>query len=165
MASFWLVIMAGLTWMALMNETSLGTFALGVLMGVVVWQLEHLRTRQRFSIVRVLRSFGPGLVLLGHFFVEIIGANLEQLRIVSAPKIAVEPRWIRMRTDLVSPATRATLGLMVAMTPGTVCCEELEEPDGGFSIGIHALSARDDDSVVSRIRERFEAPLLRMESL
>jgi multicomponent K+:H+ antiporter subunit E len=165
MASFWLVIMTGLTWMALTNDTSLGTFALGVLMGVVVWRLEHLRTRQRFSIARALRLFGPGLVLLGHFFVEIIVANLEQLRIVSAPRIAVEPRWIRMRTALVSPAMRATLGLIVAVTPGTVCCEELEDPDGGFSIVIHALDAKDDDSVVLRIRERFEAPLLRMESL
>lgn len=165
MASFWLVIMAGLAWTALMNDTSPGTFALGVLMGVVVWRLEPLRARQRFSIVRALRSLGPGLVLLGHFFVEIIVANLEQLRIVFAPKIEVEPRWIRMRTDLASPAMRATLGLMVAMTPGTVCCEELEDPEGGFSIDIHALSAKDDDSVVSRIRERFEAPLLRMESL
>ena len=165
MASLWLVIMAALSWTALMNDASLGTFGLGVLGGVVIWRLEHLRTRQRFSMLRALRLFGPGLVLLGHFFVEIIVANLEQLRIVCAPKIAVEPRWIRMRTDLVAPAMRATLGLMVSMTPGTVCCEELEEPDGGFSIGIHALSAKDEDSVVLRIRERFEAPLLRMESL
>ncbi len=165
MASFWLVIMAGLVWMALTKGMTLGAFAAGAFMGIAVWRIEHLKTRQRFSVSRALRFFVAGTILLGHFFVEIIIANLQQLRIVCSPKIEVKPRWIRMRTELETAPMRATLGLMIAMTPGSVCCEELEEPDGSFSIGIHALNAEDDEEIVARIRSKLEIPLRQMERL
>ncbi len=165
MASFWLVIVAGLAWMALTKDMTFGAFAAGAFMGIAVWRIEHLKTRQRFSLSRAPRFLLAGIILLGHFLVEILIANLEQLRIVFSPTIEVKPRWIRMRTELETAPMRATLGLMIAMTPGSVCCEETEEPDGSFSIGIHALNAEDDESLVARIRSKLETPLRRMERL
>lgn len=165
MAGFWLVIMGGLAWMALMKNMTLATFVVGAFMGIVVWRIEHMKSRKRLSLSRIGRFFVTAIILLGYFFVEIWVSNLQQLRIVFSPKIEVKPRWIRMHTELETAPMRAALGLMIAMTPGSVCCEEFEEPDGSFSIGIHALNAENDEIVVSRIRDRIEAPLRRMERL
>jgi multicomponent Na+:H+ antiporter subunit E len=165
MASFWLIVAVGLVWMALTGNVSLGSFAFGIFLGAVVWRLEDLRASRSFTPLRALRLIGAAVVLVALFLRELLESNFEQLLIVYSPRIEVEPRWIHMRTALRSPSMRALLGLMVAMTPGTVYCEEQQDSDGGYSIGIHALNASDEDGTVERIRKRLEAPLLRMEAI
>ena len=92
-------------------------------------------------------------------------ANVQQLRIVLAPRIDVQPGWIRYRSELETPALRALLGAMISLTPGSLTYEESLLPDGSWSIALHVLDMRDEAHVVEQIRRRFEAPLRAMERL
>ena len=84
-----------------------------------------------------------------------------QLRIVLAPKLDLHPGWLRFESRLQSGASRAVLGTVISMTPGTISCSIDEEGDSHFVI--HALDARDEAKVIERIRTLFEEPLLVLE--
>lgn len=168
MSAFFFLILAGAAWMGLRGDLGLFTFVVGVLIGFGVWRLFGFKSRRPFSIARAM-----GLVFLGAsvfivFVLELVLANLRQVRIVLAPRIAVRPYWLRFRTELETPAMRALLGLMIVMTPGTAAYDEVEIEEGIWILGIHALHAEDDvdaHSAIDRIRERLESRLRRMETL
>ncbi len=91
---------------------------------------------------------------------ELLASNVQQLRVVFGPSHLIAPHWLAFRTELQSPALRATLGALVCLTPGTLTADV--EEDG--TVWLHVLVAEDDTSVVARLRERLEAPLRRLES-
>jgi multisubunit Na+/H+ antiporter MnhE subunit len=164
MWTFFATILAGLAWMALNAEVGWGSFAAGMLVGIVIWRLEGARANTRFGPVRAVRLLGIGLRLLGVFLWELVVANFEQLRIVLAPRIDVSPGWIRFGTSLETPAMRAVFGAMITLTPGSLTYEESSD-DGGCTISLHVLDLRDEERLVERIRSRFETPLRAMERL
>jgi multicomponent Na+:H+ antiporter subunit E len=165
MSTVLFLVLAGVAWMGLRNDVGLASFATGVAIGWVVWKIERARAHRPFSLRRALKLLWLGMLLFFAFLWELLLANLQQLRIIFAPRISVQPRWIRFRTRLQTPAMRALFGVMISLTPGTVTAEDREDEDGGWIIGVHALDAADDDVVVARIRSHLEAPLERMESL
>jgi len=109
-------------------------------------------------IVRWTTRAVLGLWLLGRFVVELVIANLEQARLVLSRPIRVEPRWVRFETCLQSPTARTLLGVLISLTPGTLTCDLQQQV-----LWIHALNADSDEEALSRIRERFETLLVRME--
>ena len=154
--------------MGLRGDISVFTFAIGLLIGFGLWRIFGFRSRRSFSVVRALRLTLLGASLFLIFLVEMVLANLQQLRLVLAPRIAVRPHWLRFRTELETPAMRAVLGTMIVMTPGTVAYGEIETADGVWIIGVHALNAKgeaDAQATLDRIRERFESRLKQMEAL
>jgi len=165
MATFFYIALAGVAWMALRADLDWLTFATGAAIGVAAWRIEGASARRPFSLARAVRMVPAAIHLLGLFLWELVVANVEQLRVVLAPRIRVRPHWIHFRTEIESPAMRATLGLMIALTPGTITAEEVELDDGGFSIGLHVLDAAEAEQAVERIRRRLEAPLRRLELL
>ena len=82
------------------------------------------------------------------------------LRLVLSPSLRVRPRWVRFTTRLSHPATREILGVLISLTPGTVT-EELR----GDLFVIHVLDADPREDPAAAIRDRFEAPLARLEAL
>ena len=94
---------------------------------------------------------------------ELVLANFGQLRIVLAPRIEVQPRWVHFELALESPALRALLGVMISLTPGTLVCDEAPHEDG-FHVWIHVLDSDDPEAVINRIRRRLEAPLRALET-
>jgi len=165
MATPFYVAIAGVAWMALRADISWLSFAVGAAIGIVAWRIEGATARRPFSLRRAARLAPTLAHLLGLFLWELLVANLQQLRVVLAPRIRVRPHWIRFRTELESPAMRAALGLMIALTPANSTAEEDETEDGGFAIGLHVLDAEDPQPGVDRIRRRLEAPLRRLERL
>jgi multicomponent Na+:H+ antiporter subunit E len=168
MSLFFFVIFAGTTWMALSNDLSLITFGIGVLIGFGVFRIFGLKVGRPFSVVRAFRLLWLGTTLLFIFLVDLVRANLQQLRLVLTPRIVINPYWLQFRTRLETPAMRAVLGSMIVMTPGTVAYGETEAEDGGWIIGVHALnveSEADVQEVVDQIRSRFESRLKEMETL
>jgi multisubunit Na+/H+ antiporter MnhE subunit len=162
--SFFFLVLAGIGWMALLGSVSWSTFAVGVLLGAVIWRVEGGLVRG-LSPLRAVRLTRLGLRVLAIFLWELVVANAQQLRIVFAPRIAVCPRWIRFRTELQSPGMRALLGVMVTLTPGAVTYEESRDAEGAWCIGIHVLDTADEAATVARIRTRLERPLRAMEVL
>ena len=165
MSSFLFLLLAGLAWMALLGDPDWDTFIVGVVIGAVVRQFEHVRSSRSFSPGRAFRFAYVTLRLMGTFLWELLVANIQQLRIILSPRLDIQPCWLEFRTELETPAMRALLGVMVVMTPGTVTCDELPVEGGGWSIALHVLDARDPEEVVERIRSRLEAPLHHLEQL
>jgi multicomponent Na+:H+ antiporter subunit E len=165
MSTFFFTILAGLAWMGLTGQVSWAGFAVGAVLGVSVWRLERRTAHRPFGLVRALHLSWLGIRLLVVFLWELGVANVQQLRIVLAPRIDVRPGWIHFRTDLETPVMRALLGTMLSLTPGSLTYEESRAEEGGWAIGLHILDLRDEPRVVARIRTRFEQPLHKMENL
>jgi multisubunit Na+/H+ antiporter MnhE subunit len=165
MSSFFVAILSGVAWMGLSREIGWGTFAVGAAVGWAVWRLEGIASRRAFEPIRALRLAGMGLRLFAVFLVELVIAALEQVRIILSPRIDVRPGWVRFRTELETPAMRVVLGLMLSLTPGSLIFEESVSRDGVCQLELHVLDLRDEARVIERIRQRFEKPLRRMETL
>ena len=168
MSAFFFVLFAGMAWMGLRGDVGVDTFIVGVVIGFGLWRLFGFKSRRPFSIVRAIRLALLGASTLIVFVSDLILANLQQVRIVLAPHIAVSPYWLQYRTELETPAMRAVLGSMIVMTPGTVAYGEVEAEEGVWIIGVHALHAdgeADAQNTIDRIRGRFESRLRQMETL
>jgi multisubunit Na+/H+ antiporter MnhE subunit len=165
MSTFFFAILAGLAWMGLTQRISGVGFAVGATLGVAVWRLERRTAHRPFGLLRALRLSGLGFRLLVVFLWELGVANVQQLRIVLAPRLDIRPGWIHFRTHLETPAMRALFGTMLSLTPGSLTYEEAPGEKGGWVIGLHILDLRDEPRVVARIRTRFEEPLHTMENL
>jgi multicomponent Na+:H+ antiporter subunit E len=168
MSAFFFIIFAGSAWMGLRGDISIYTFVIGMLIGFSIWRLFGFQSRRAFSVFRAIRLVVLGVSLFVVFVVELVLANLHQLRIVLSPRIAVHPYWLQYRTELETPAMRAVLGSMIVMTPGTVAYGATESADGVWTIGVHALHAEDEadaQKAINRIRDRFESRLIKMESV
>jgi len=165
MSTFFFAILTGVAWMGLLGEIGWGSFAVGVVLGLAIWRIEGFRARRPFGPIRALRLSGLGIRFLAVFLWELVVAVGEQVRIVLAPRINVSPGWIRLNTELETPAMRVLLGVVISLTPGSLVYEETISEDGACDLALHVLDLRDEDRVVERIRARFEAPLRAMETL
>ncbi len=165
MSTFFVAILTGVAWMGLSAEIGWGSFAVGAVIGLVVWRVEGASARRPFGPVRALHLTWLGLRLLAVFLWELVVASVEQLRIVLAPRIDVRPGWIRFSTELETPAMRVLLGVMLTLTPGSLTYEESISEDGVCSLALHILDLRDEERLLQKIRTRFEAPLRAMETL
>jgi multicomponent Na+:H+ antiporter subunit E len=168
MSAFFFVIFTGIVWMGLRGDMGIFTFVVGMLLGFGIWRLFRFKSRRPFSIARATRLTFLGLSVFFVFLRELVLANLQQLRIVFAPRIKVSPHWLQYHTELETPAMRAVLGSMIVMTPGTVAYKETEAEEGGWTIAVHALHARDEQAAqktLDRIHDLFESRLRQMEIL
>jgi multicomponent Na+:H+ antiporter subunit E len=168
MSTFFYMLLAGFVWMALNAEIALSTFLVGAVIGALVWRMVGTRSHRPFTPLRGLRFawLSGGLLLV--FLWELLVANVEQLRVIFSPRIDIQPYWVDFNSELETHTSRALLGLMISMTPGSITCEEIEECEGGFRtchVRIHLLNAVDPDAALERIRRRLEAPLLQLERL
>ena len=168
MSAFFFVIFTGIVWMGLNGDIGVFTFVVGLLLGFGLWRLFRFKSRRPFSIARASRLTLLGLSVFVIFLKELLLANLQQLRIVLAPRIRVSPHWLQYRTELETPAMRAVLGSMIVMTPGTVAYEETEAEEGVWTIAVHLLHAKDGEEAqktLDNIHDRFESRLKKMEAL
>ncbi len=165
MATFFVVLMSGFAWMGLAASFGVGSFAVGCLLGLVLWRRQARPMGRPFGFVRALRLTVLGARLFAVFLWELAVANIAQLRIVLAPRIDIRPGWILYRTDIETSAARALLGAMLSLTPGSLTYDEWLDEDGMWMISVHILDLRDEEALVEFIRSRFEAPLLAMEAL
>ncbi|MBW2271899.1 MAG: Na+/H+ antiporter subunit E [Deltaproteobacteria bacterium] len=168
MSTFFYMLLAGVVWMALRQSIDPLTFGVGAVIGALMWRVFGAPARRSFSPLRALRFAWISLGLLLVFLWELGVANVEQLRVIFAPRIDVRPYWVDYRSELETHTSRALLGLMIAMTPGSITCEEIEELEAGdrvCHVRIHLLNSLDPEAQLERIRKRLEAPLLKLEQL
>jgi len=165
MSTFFVALLTGVAWMGLLGEIGWGHFSVGMVLGLAIWRVEGARARRPFGPLRALILVCLGLRFLVVFLWELLVAVVEQLRIVLAPRIDVHPGWIRFNTELETPSMRVVLGVVLSLTPGSLTYEESVSADGSCDIALHVIDLRDEERLVERIRDRFEAPLRAMEML
>lgn len=85
------------------------------------------------------------LLYTGTFVLEMAKANLNMLRYVYAPRIAIKPGIVQVRTRLKSPIGRLALANSIALTPGSLVLD-IE----GDTLFIHWLNVPTDDPEETR---------------
>jgi multisubunit Na+/H+ antiporter MnhE subunit len=153
-------LLGGLVWMGIRGSADLATFVVGAAVSASMAWATRIPWSDRPSPVRLLRGVAICVRILFRFAVDLVVANVRQLRIVLSPSLRVRPLWLRFTTRLERPATRIMLGVLISLTPGTVT-QELR--DGEYVI--HVLDVGDEEDPLIAIRERFEALLLQLEAL
>ena len=153
-------LIGGLAWIGLRGNADLGTFLVGAAVSAAAAWATRLPWRGRLSPARLSRGLAICCQVLVRFVIDLTVANVRQLLLVLNPRLRVRPRWVRFTTGLERPTTRLLLGVLISLTPGTVT-EELR----GKEYVIHVLDADPEEDPLIAIRNRLEAPLLRLEAL
>jgi len=87
---------------------------------------------------------------------QIVVASVQMARVVLDPRLPIEPRLVRLRTDLPCPLARLTLANSITLTPGTVTLDV-----EGDEFLVHALTGATarglsgKDGMAPRIRRLF----------
>jgi multisubunit Na+/H+ antiporter MnhE subunit len=159
MRAFALTVLGSLVWVGLRGRIDLPTLIIGLVLSAAVAHAAGLRwrapsgARQVFAALRVVSR------LTAYFIAAVFISNVKQLRIVLDPRVRVEPRWVHVTSRLERPSSRAALGVLVSMTPGTVTADL-----DGNRLSVHVLSAESDEAVIEGSLARFEDLLYELEA-
>lgn len=143
-------------WLTVNGRVTAETVLLGILVSLSLQCFSRrVLGAPPVSLSAVLRLLPEGVFYLFTLLLEIFKANLQVIRLVLSPVIAVEPCLIRFRTDLRTEAARVALANSITLTPGTITVS-LE----GNDLLVHVLD-RDmarglDDSAFVRQLRRME---------
>ena len=128
-----------------------------VITGVVVSAIIALAFSSFARVYSVIR-WSPKvifyyLVYLGVFFIELVKANLNVMRLVFSPRIDIEPGIVEIKTGLESPIGRLALANSITLTPGTLVVDIKDD-----SLFIHWINigATDPIAATEAISARFE---------
>jgi multicomponent Na+:H+ antiporter subunit E len=135
-----------------------GTLAVDTLItGVVVCAAIALAFASFARVYSVIR-WSPKVIFyylmyFAVFLVELTKANLNVMRLVFSPRIAIEPGIVEIKTSLKSPIGRLALANSITLTPGTLVVDIKED-----SLFIHWInvSATDPVAATEEISARFE---------
>lgn len=94
------------------------------------------------------------LVLLAHYLVDFVRANVTIARQVLSPRMEIEPETIELNTQVETPVEVLALSNLITFTPGTLALKV--EP--GERLVVHVLD--DAPGAAEAIRVRLEEPLL-----
>jgi multicomponent K+:H+ antiporter subunit E len=142
-----------LVWVLLANEVSVGSVALGVVLGVVIaW------CSAPFWPVRpVVRSKRAVLPYLGIVMKDILVSNIDVAKLVLFRRgDTMRSQFVTVPLDIRSPEAIAVLAGTITLTPGTLTADVSAD---GRSLLVHCLETDDPAGVVASIKERYESRL------
>jgi multicomponent K+:H+ antiporter subunit E len=148
----WLSLVIAVTWLLMQGGISVVNLAWAAIMAAVLPWLLHgfIGPGSR------PRRIGVMLRLMLTVLWDIVLSNLTVARIVLGPRADPHPAWLHVRHSLDDPRAVMLLATIITTTPGTVSCLVDEHRR---EILVHALDARDPESVVATILQRYERPL------
>lgn len=143
-----------LVWVALANEVSAGSIALGLVLGLVVPVATGPFWPDRPRVGRPLKIVEYTLVVL----YDIVVANLQVARLIlMVPSDQLRSRYVTIPLELTSPEAITVLAGTITMTPGTLSAELAAD---GRALLVHGLDVPDPEALVAEIKSRYEARLL-----
>jgi multicomponent Na+:H+ antiporter subunit E len=149
--NLWLTLL--LIWLIANGSLDQEILISGLLISAVIAFLFSAFSRV-YSVIR----WSPRIIItylkyLAVFFIELFKANLNVMRLVFAPRIAIRPGIVEIRTQLKSPIGRLALANSITLTPGTLVVDIK-----GDSLFIHWINigATDPVQATQAIAGRFE---------
>ena len=149
--NLWLTLF--IIWMIANASLALDTVIAGIVISAVI-ALAFASFAKVYSVIRwsptVLYYY---LKYLAVFFIELIKANLNVMRLVFSPKINIKPGIVEIKTELKSPIGRLALANTITLTPGTLVVDIK-----GDSLFVHCIniSSTDQAKLTEEISGRFE---------
>ena len=139
-------------WMVMVNDLTVGTLFLGLVVGVAVpiftapWWPGRPRVR-----------FLPALAYAGLVLWDIVVANFQVAAIILfKPTRDLRPAWLTVPLELSSPEAITVFAGTISLTPGTVSADVSA---CGEYLLVHALHAPDPVAEVAKVKARYEARL------
>jgi multicomponent K+:H+ antiporter subunit E len=151
-----LSILIVIVWMLLLNSLSFGGFVVGTAVAIVV----PLLTAPFWPDRPQLKLGWPVLDYAGVVMWDIIVANFHVAWLILFRRNAsLRSRWLVIPLDVQSPEAITTLAGTISLTPGTVSSDVSAD---GRALLVHALDVDDPEAEVARIKQRYEARLMRI---
>ncbi|MDP3378182.1 MAG: Na+/H+ antiporter subunit E [Brevundimonas sp.] len=143
-------------WMLLVNELTFGALFLALIFGVLVPLVTS-----RFWPDRPRIRFGPDLVGYAAIVLfDIVVANFEIAWIILTRRNRdLRSRWLVVPVELRSAEAITLLAGTISLTPGTVSSDVSAD---GRALLVHALDSGDPEADIARIKQRYEARLLKV---
>jgi multicomponent Na+:H+ antiporter subunit E len=153
MKYFLLNVLLALAWTALTGDFSLINFIAGFIFGyVALWVMRFvMKSSSYFTKMPQIVTF------TGHFFVELIKANLRMAYHVLAPADKMRPGIIGIPLDITTDAQITLLANMITLTPGTL---SLEVSTDRTVIYVHNVYVTSPEEFRREIKEGFERKVL-----
>lgn len=146
-------VLIAVTWMFFYSSFTSSRFIVGYLLGALLILLFRRFFKDRFYLLVVWAVIK--LVVL--FFKELILANVDVLKHIIRPKLAITPGIFAMETKLSSDWEVTLLANLITLTPGTLV---VDISDDNKTLYIHAIHLPDADEAINGIRNTFEKAIL-----
>jgi multicomponent K+:H+ antiporter subunit E len=140
-------------WLLLNNTLAPGQILLGVVLAIVVPMVT-----ERFRPERPrLRRPSIAMRLLVSVLWDILLSNIEVARRILGPESAIHPGFVWIPLDIRDASGIAALAAIITLTPGTLSVDLSEDRQ---HLLVHALDVGDRQTLVARIKGRYERPLM-----
>lgn len=136
-------------WLFLSGSYTLNNLLLGLILGLGLVYLFNSILPGNFYLIRIYKI----IKLITVFFIELIKANIDVLKIVLQPKIKNEPGFFIYHTDLKTDWQIVLLSNLITLTPGTVV---LGISDDRTKIYIHSIDFSTKEEEVAGIKSSLE---------
>lgn len=149
-----LSLQLGVSWLVLSHSVALVHWLSALL---VAWAVPRLLAPFLGDASRIHWPSTVRLILVVLW--DIVVANIAVARITLGSMRKPRPAWLRVPLDTDHPRVNALLATIITTTPGTVSmtiCEARRE------ILVHALDCADEQAMVQEMKQRYEAPLIRI---
>lgn len=150
-----LTVVLWLIWLLLNNTVSAGHMVLGLFLAITIplftagfWP-EKLKIRAPLSLLKFLAA-----VLW-----DILIANLLVAKLILGRNASLKPAFFNIELDIQNSIGISILANTISLTPGTVSCDLSTD---GKRLLVHALHAEDIKEIVDHIKQRYEAPLIKV---
>lgn len=139
----------------LLNGASAAQLTLGALLALAIpWLTE------RVQVDRVRVSAWPAVVRLGIVVLfDIVVANVRVAGLILGPERRIAPRFFWLPLTIRDPHGIVALAGIISLTPGTLSSDLTD--DRRYLL-VHALNAGDEAELIATIKQRYEAPLIRI---
>ena len=143
-----------MVWVALVNEVSAGSLALGAVLGILLPIATSPFWPDRPRVTRPAKALRYLAIVLW----DIVVANIQVARLILfVPNDRLRSRFVVIPLELHAPEAITVLAGTITMTPGTVSAELSAD---GRALLVHGLDVPDPDALVAEIKTRYEARLL-----
>lgn len=149
--NLWLTLF--IIWMIANATLAYDTVIAGVIISAVI-ALAFSTFARVYSVIRwspqVLYYYLKYLVV---FFIELVKANVNVMRLVFSPRINITPGIVEIKTGLKSPIGRLALANTITLTPGTLVVDIKDD-----SLFVHCINigSTDQTKATAEISGRFE---------
>jgi multicomponent K+:H+ antiporter subunit E len=140
-------------WLLAYNEITVGLVVLGAALAVAI----PLVTDPFWPEYPRRMRYAPLLRLLGVVLLDIVIANLRVARLILGPRARLRPAFFVVPVALRDPYPVTLLASIISLTPGTVSADLSAD---SRALLVHGLDVDDVPGTVSRIRARYERPLM-----
>ena len=149
--NLWLTLF--IIWMVANATLAFDTVIAGLVICAVI-ALAFASFARVYSVIRwspvVLYYYLKYLVV---FFIEMVKANINVMRLVFSPRINIRPGIVEIKTELKSPLGRLALANTITLTPGTLVVDIKDD-----SLFVHCINigSTDQAKATEEISGRFE---------